>query len=310
MDYMKQQTEYDGVACWHVAGYSGKGIAVWDMENGKTDHGQLTRQRVLDAAPGATVINASYSNTNGRYAILDDGSKYTVEDFVERNRIKILTRSMSGGFCKPDGKDAAFWLDLQRRYNLIILNSAGNTGDDKSVREDVAIRVGACGFYKAGRDKWELRRDSYSSTGAWLDFVDFRGSLALNQGTSFAVPYLAGKIALLCERYGNLTQDQVYTYLCDHAEDIPEVGKDVYTGWGLPILGDPEEYYFGGNNMTVTMRIGSAVMDVNGKQIIMDETPQYNRRGDRMMVPIKYVAEAFGCKTEWDEKTKTVRFVR
>lgn len=89
---------------------------------------------------------------------------------------------MGGGFCR---QDSAYWLDLQKRYNLIILNSAGNIGDDESVYEDIALRVGAYGLYKVGRDKYEVRRDDYSSTGAGVDFIDFRGEISLTQGPAF-----------------------------------------------------------------------------------------------------------------------------
>lgn len=30
MDYIKQQTDYDGVSRWHAAGITGTGITIWD----------------------------------------------------------------------------------------------------------------------------------------------------------------------------------------------------------------------------------------------------------------------------------------
>lgn len=242
-EQIKRQINYDGVSRWHAAGITGRDMAIWNMENGKADYGQLTQQRILDAAPDATVITASLSSRTGvKDVILDDGKRYTVEEFIRQHSIKILTRSVGGGFCRIDGPDSAYWLDLQRKYNLIILNSAGNTGDDESVYKDIALRVGACGLYKTGRDKSEVRRGGYSSTGAGIDFIDFRGDISLTQGTSFSTQYTAGKIALLCQRYWDLMQEQAADYLCSHSEDLQAEGRNNYTDWGYPSWAIPKRF--------------------------------------------------------------------
>ena len=86
-----------------------------------------------------------------------------------------------------------------------------------------------------------LLRSPSSSTGiSDHNFIDFRG---WDSGTSFSAPYLAGKTALLIERYGDLTQEDVIQYWKDHVEDLDDEGYDKYTGFGLPILGDVNEEY-------------------------------------------------------------------
>lgn len=80
------------------------------MENGKADHGQLTRQRVLDAAPEATAINASQVSCDRvKDAALDDGIRYMAEEFIPRYGVKILTRSVGSGFCRPGSSKATYW---------------------------------------------------------------------------------------------------------------------------------------------------------------------------------------------------------
>jgi len=131
-----------------------------------------------------------------------------------------------------------FWQEMQDKYNLIFFNSFGNNGNEnKDETGDLAIYVQACHLDNKGKPV----RDYYSSTGiSDHNFIDFRG---WDAGTSFSAPYLAGKTALLVERYGDLTQEDVVQYWKDHAEDLDVEGYDKYTGFGLPVFGDVDEKY-------------------------------------------------------------------
>ena len=63
-DQVITQNEYCGVKRWNDAGYLGEGVVVWTTENHKgnsSEHGCKTHDRIFDAAPGATIINASIS---------------------------------------------------------------------------------------------------------------------------------------------------------------------------------------------------------------------------------------------------------
>lgn len=93
------QNEYCGVKRWNDAGYLGEGVVVWTTENHKgnsSEHGCKTHDRIFDAAPGATIINASisaiYSNEEiEKFEIIYQPShdsneriKYEPEEFIKK----------------------------------------------------------------------------------------------------------------------------------------------------------------------------------------------------------------------------------
>jgi hypothetical protein len=58
------------------------------------------------------------------------------------------------------------------------------------------------------------------------------------------------------------------------------------------------------NDTTVTMRIGSTTMTVNGNPTILDTPPQIINGST--MIPARAAAEAFGASVTWDAQTNTV----
>ena len=295
-----QQAEYDGVTRWHNHRITGKGVNVWNME-GKGDHAETTYRRVKDSAPDSNVFNYGLSMSSDAKEVfyshvnLEDGTKIDTEDFIKSRKIKLITRSIGSSF-SMGGASFRFWENLQDKYNLIIFNSAGNEGSDQRENEnDIAIRVGACGLNKYGVPV----RDNYSAVGE-IDFIDFRG---IWSGTSFAAPYLCGKTALLIEKYGHgLTQEDVYSYLVEHCEDLGDAGKDRKNGHGLPILGDA--------NMKIKMTIGSKVAYVDGKKVLMEQEPFIMQDTGRTVSPVRFVAETLGAEVEWNDKTKEITITK
>lgn len=298
---LQDQLKYDKTKSWHGNGITGKGIVIWNMENDSAEHGRMTTIRVKHSAPDAVVINASLGmsydgkTVHSSFASLKGGTKVPTEEFIKENNVKILTRSVGGSF--SGGASTQFWRTLQDKYNLIIFNSFGNEGTGGGTdSDDIAILVGACGLGADGKP----RRDNYSSTGKGIDFIDFRGFYS---GTSFSAPYLAGKAALLVQKYGHhIDQEFVYEYFKNYAEDILEPGKDEKSGWGLPIMGKVET--------EIIMQIGNHKITVDGKPIILDQCPVYNERGDRTLVPLRAIAEAFGATVDWNADTQTITIVR
>ena len=297
-----QQNKYCGVDRWHNAGITGKGVVIWNAERSTTSHGSLTTKRILDSAPDATVVNGSLSSIVKNKKLVevrittDDNKTYDVEEFIQKFNIKLITRSM-GGTKSHEDLWSEFWQPLKEKYNLIFFVSAGNEGSegrDCGFPPAIAILVGACHLKdgKPTRDWW------YSSVDEEVDFIDFRGEWS---GTSFAAPYLCGKAALLVQKYGQqITQDEVYEYFKSHAQDLEEEGVDNKTGWGIPIMGDPKT--------VITMKIGSNVMDVDGRKVELDQGPIIQNK--RTLVPIRAISEALGAEVGWDDKTKTVTIVR
>ncbi len=69
----------------------------------------------------------------------------------------------------------------------------------------------------------------------------------------------------------------------------------------VSVIGDSE---IDGSNTTVTMVIGSATLDVNGRKQTMDQAPVI--RDGRTYLPARYVAEAFGYNVSWNATSQTV----
>ncbi|MZQ75276.1 MAG: hypothetical protein GT589_03855 [Peptoclostridium sp.] len=80
--------------------------------------------------------------------------------------------------------------------------------------------------------------------------------------------------------------------------DILNEGKDDKSGWG--VLAMPDKVY--ANKIELT--IGKQMATVNSKAVTLDAAPVI--MNDRTMVPLRFVAEALGCKVGWDEATQKV----
>ncbi len=234
---VKEINDYCGVTEWHSLGYTGKGITVWDAEN-LGSHGRQTRQRILDAAPDCTVVNGSLSihlsSTNvvrcGVYN-REENKTYNIDEWIKLHNVKIVTRSLDDSFGDEDTIFAEYWKGIMDKYNLITFNSAGNDGNkNRDYSKRIAYLVGAVDKNYKG----EIVRESYSTTAKGIDFADFAG---WNNGTSFSTPYLAGKVALILQRYGSdLNRHEIYDILKSCCMDLYEEGEDNKVGWGIPIL--------------------------------------------------------------------------
>ncbi|MCP1309956.1 stalk domain-containing protein [Paenibacillus tyrfis] len=57
------------------------------------------------------------------------------------------------------------------------------------------------------------------------------------------------------------------------------------------------------DSTTVQLKIGDPTVQVNGKSQTLDVPPQI--KGDQTFVPVRFVAEAFGAKVEWDTEAQS-----
>lgn len=62
-----------------------------------------------------------------------------------------------------------------------------------------------------------------------------------------------------------------------------------------------------GVNITIVMQIDSPVMYKNGGKIELDTSATII--GDRTLVPVRAVSEAFDCEVKWDDSSKTVDII-
>lgn len=59
---------------------------------------------------------------------------------------------------------------------------------------------------------------------------------------------------------------------------------------------------------TVVMVVGNPVASVSGKAVVLDSPPTVVN--NRTLVPLRFIAEAFGARVEWDNTTKTATITR
>lgn len=297
---IEQQKRYDGVKAWHDSGITGKGIVVWNCENPEAEHGKITERRIRDSAPDATIITTSMelnSNNDGytKHTVTYEGVTYDIEEFIKKFNIRILTASLHGSD-SAGTKKGEYWNDLKKRYNLVIVTIAGNHSDSRIggvFPPDVAMLLGACNFVK-GKPK----RAAYSSVGEILDFMQFTG---IWSGTSFSAPYFAGMCALLLQSNPKLTQQEIFDYFVNNAEDLEEKGRDNNTGWGFAKMGKVENVK---HKTQIELTIGSKKAYVDGNEVTLDCEPIISN--NRTLVPIRFISEAIGCEVEWDSKAKKV----
>jgi hypothetical protein len=285
---LQKQLEYNNIPEWHKNGVTGKGINVWNTE-GLSEHGKMVDVRLLHSAPDCNILKASISmkhnNTEILYSYADyDGKRMELEELIRDYKVQIITRSI-GGSSKTGGVVSKFWNGIKERNNVSIFNSAGNEGSKGTTGAfppDVSSYIAAANLVK-GRPV----RANYSSIGEAVDFINFTGDFT---GTSFAAPYTAGMVALLRQRYGEMSDEEVYKYLVMISQDMNEEGKDEHTGHGLPILPPFKNKY-------ITLTVGEKKYFVDGKEHEADTFP-VNIDGN-VFVPLRVIAEGLNKKVDW-----------
>lgn len=319
-EYIKNQNEYTNVSEWHEAGFTGKGILVWDME-GLSEHGKITRQRILDAAPDAEVINRPWNKSTidmSEY-VYDEKTKTNIhfKDFVEKYKPQILTCSKGGS--KNAYKITKPILDVaQKKHNLLCFNSGGNDGDSGvkggSLPQENAMYIGAVMMFQNNPE--DIRPCGYSSLGDEFEEIDFSTFVGRqgHNGTSFSAPFVAGQAALLRQRYGAMSQEEVYNYFKMVSKPLQTdrnairtdfIGGhylyDFKTGYGIPVLPHLDKNY-------ITMDIGSHIYMRNGIPQEMDTVPFI--KDSRTFVPIAFVALALGAEVKWNAILKRVTITK
>lgn len=285
-EMMNPQLQYNGVLNWRKAGFTGKGIKVWNSEGISGDHGANSAQIIVDVAPDVDLISGSMGkSTKGDELISctvrddqDNGATLTFEDFIIKYQPQLISSSNKG----PQNKEfSKFIAEMRDKYKLCIFNSAGNEGSGGVTGKfpiDVAISIGAANLTNNGT----IKRAEYSSIGPEIDFMQF---VLWWGGTSAACPSQAGMCAMIMQRYGHMSQYELYKYLQMIAMDMQASGHDDYTGWGQPILPDIGKKY-------ITMTTSSNDYYIDGQKRTMDTRP-VNKEGN-VFVPVRAISESFG----------------
>jgi len=232
---MKQETlDFHGVSRWHTLGLKGSGVKILNLEK-YSGHGKDTFDMIRLVAPEPQIdwcqIGFSTVNNQTEYlSITTEEKSFTLADmpiYVDFLRnYDIITVSQSGSY--PIELYEAF-----PKCGVILVSSAGNSVDGlKGVIgkfKDIGLSIGAI---ELDKDKRIIRED-YSAIGDTIDFACLHGHL---EGTSFSAPVLAGMIALIIQRYGKKTQQEIYNILKHISIDAGIKGFDTSFGFGVPVL--------------------------------------------------------------------------
>lgn len=243
-DYIR---DYLGVTAWHKAGYTGsRGLTASgeDFVNGDS-HAKHTLTAFREIAPDRKVVYL-------RFTDVDNLVKETTEQGVDTMFVSLSSQTFQSNKQKQ--------LDEELPERTMVFVAAGNYDVEKAniyMRPERVYGVGAVklrvskmsnGVPADGAEFW-LTPASYTSVSELVDFAGITSVRVLENypfgGTSCATPVLCGMAALVNDFFiaktgRPLTDEAMYRFLKDHSVDVDEEGKDVKTGWGLPILPVPD----------------------------------------------------------------------
>ena len=340
----KKEFEICNIFQWWNKGYTGKNIKIAEIEGFNTDayflknkvvdffnrgksggstHGTQVLDVMHQSAPDATLYSLPYGLISDSLHIEGTFVEQTLPYIVKEN-IHIIGASLGGINNDLLNKE----IEKAKEKGACFITSAGNRGTKglgNFAKSDIWMSVGADGY----DDKLEnTYLKNYSSRGQELDIVGFSG-LYIHpskegynpfqvEGTSFSSPLICGMCALaqqfFLEKTGRtLFQWELEKFIYDHVIDLGEIGWDENYGHGLFVLPHPDDIdikkyvpkYMEDEKMEIKLQINSNKYYVNGIEKYMDTVPILNK-DDRTMVPVRFIAEAFGAKVEWDNDNQIV----
>lgn len=282
MPQNKEEFDFLGITRFHEAGFRGQGLKVVSRETNKSKHGEQVYDILKQILPDAEIIcNKDVVDD------LENIDGYTTSFFNEKDKYEKYIKASEELY----------------KNNVFLTCAVGNDGEEgyKALsQQKVWTSVGAC-ILKDGKPK----RTYYSSVTDELDFMSLtclQTSRGKFNGTSCANPVFFG-MAMLAKQYlGNVTNDELLDFIKENTIDLEDDGHDKYTGHGIFILPEVEE------NMEIKLRINNKLAYVNGQEVLLDTEPIIHC--NRTMVPLRFIAETFGCQVEWNEKEREVTIVK
>lgn len=235
------QKELLNIQAWHDAGLTGEGTVIMNAEF-DAEHGASTRNIFEYLSSDATIISQSIScsknNDEAFWYVYDkeNDERVPLEDYLIEHKVDFVSASLaSSSMTKStiDSPETKELIRISEETGVIFFNSAGNEGNDGMTTKfpfDACISIGAV-LRNARTGK--VSRARYSSIGDELDFCSFTFGYS---GTSFSCPATVAMCALLKQKFGKMSFDELYFLLQDISVDIDEEGFDINTGWGYPVL--------------------------------------------------------------------------
>jgi subtilisin family serine protease len=192
-------------------------------------HGKL-----MGSAPGARILGVRAFDPTGASA---QGSTFNILkglDWAAANGARVINMSFAG----PSDPAIHRSLEAARKKGIVLVAAAGNEGPkspplypaaDPNVIAVTAIDADDKLFPQSNRG----RHIAVAAPGAQILVAIPDGGYEVASGTSYSAAEVSGIVALMLERKGDLTPDQVRSILLATARDLGPKGPDIMFGTGL-----------------------------------------------------------------------------
>ncbi|MFG2731298.1 type VII secretion-associated serine protease mycosin [Streptomyces canus] len=219
--------------------------------NGKTDkvgHGTkvagIIAARKLDGtgfiglAPEATIIPIRQNDDQGSGNV---GTMMQAIRWAAEQGAQVINISQDTASKMDPTVDTAFRsaIEFAQSKDALIVAAAGNDGADGRIKETYpAAYPGVLAVAASDRNN---ARAPFSQSGPFvgvaapgIDMVSTVpvGGNCVDQGTSFAAPYVSGVAALIRAKHPEWTYKQVITQI-EQTADRTKAGRDDFVGWGV-----------------------------------------------------------------------------
>lgn len=189
--------------------------------------------RSLDA--GAFVINNSWGFTNTY--ITDFSNRQQVEDFLQAdimssmdslaqsNSIAVFSAGNSG-YSEVGLMGGLPHFIPELEGHIVVVGSVNSSKEISSFSDRCGVAANWC-LVAPGENIYSTLSNYFYGEGAY----------GYMSGTSMAAPFVSGSIALMKEKFPELTPSEILNILYDQADDLGEVGIDPIYGRGMLNLG-------------------------------------------------------------------------
>ncbi|WP_226036356.1 S8 family serine peptidase [Aquibacillus saliphilus] len=246
-------------------GYTGEGVKVAVIDTGISPHEDLTiaggfstvdytTEWLDDNGHGthiAGIIGSLKNNTGvvgvapnvSLYAVkgLDDQGEGNMTDLIEaidwsiQNEMDIINFSFG-----TKNESDAYRAITEEAYNnnILMVGSGGNDGSDVPVTFPAAYQD----VIAVSAVNEELQITEFSSAGVEIEFAapgvnvlstSLNNSYVYRDGTSQSAPHVTGMLALLKQKFPDMTNRELREELKNYVEDLGEPGRDVSFGHGV-----------------------------------------------------------------------------